>query len=71
MTNMPVGDGPIHEFWMPANSHVVEISPPLPTQVEQIFKDLAATLGHTYKRVDQESVHASVSLSELVSATQV
>ena len=65
------GAGLAHMLWMPTNSHVVEISPPLPTQVEQIFKDLAATLGHTYKRVDQESVHAPVSISELVNAIQV
>jgi hypothetical protein len=65
------GAGLAHMLWMPANSHVVEISPPLPTQVENIFKDLAATLGHTYQRVDQESVHAAVRISELVSAIQI
>ena len=65
------GAGLAHMLWLPPNSHVIEISPPLPAQVEHIFRDLAATLGHTYQRVNQEGVYAAVSISDLVSAIQV
>ena len=64
------GAGLIHMLWMPPKSHVVEISPPLPPQVEDIFQKIAYTLGHSYHRIDQESVHAPVDIDTLVEAVE-
>lgn len=62
------GAGLAHMIWLAPGSHVVEIAPPLPTQVQDIFQKLAITLGHTYQRVRQESVHATVEIDLLASA---
>ena len=62
------GAGLAHMIWLAPGSHVVEIAPPLPSQVEDIFQKLAITLGHTYQRVRQESVHATVEIDLLASA---
>jgi len=64
------GAGLVHMLWMPPNSHVVEIAPPLPSQVEHIFQELARTLGHSYERIEQEGVHAPVSISAVVNAIE-
>ncbi len=62
------GAGLAHMIWLSPGSHVVEIAPPLPSQVQNIFQKLAITLGHTYQRVRQESVHATVEIDLLASA---
>jgi len=64
------GAGLAHMLWMPSNSHVVEISPPLPSQVERIFQDLAGSLGHTYQRVEQKGVHELVDLEKVTLAVK-
>lgn len=60
------GAGLAHMLWMPSGSHVVEIAPPLPMQVQDIFSRLAQTLGHTYIRVTQQDVHAEVDLERII-----
>lgn len=60
------GAGLAHMLWMPSGSHVVEIAPPLPIQVQDIFSRLAQTLGHTYIRVAQQDVHAEVDLERII-----
>ena len=64
------GAGLVHMLWMPPKSHVVEVSPPLPPQVEDIFRKLASTLGHSYQRIEQLSVHAPVNISALAEAVE-
>jgi len=65
------GAGLIHMLWMPPKSHVVEISPPLAPEVKNIFQDLARTLGHSYERIDQGSLHAPVNINHLVKAVEI
>lgn len=62
------GAGLAHMLWMPPGSHVVEIAPPLPIQVQNIFSRLAETLGHTYTRISQQDVHAEIDLSLVIQA---
>jgi len=62
------GAGLAHMIWLAPGSHVVEIAPPLPSQVRDIFQKLATTLGHTYQRVRQESVHAPIEIDLLATA---
>jgi hypothetical protein len=62
------GAGLTHMLWMKPGSHVVEIAPPLPIQVREIFSQLAIVLGHSYTRVTQESVHAEVDSEEVIRA---
>mgnify|MGYP000672003111 FL=1 len=62
------GAGLAHMIWLSPGSHVVEIAPPLPSQVQNIFQKLAVTLGHTYQRVSQESVHSPVEITVLTAA---
>jgi hypothetical protein len=62
------GAGLVHMLWLRPGSHVVEIAPPLPVQVIEIFERLAQVLGHSYSRVPQEDVHSPVDLDELKNA---
>ncbi len=62
------GAGLSHMLWMKPGSHVVEIAPPLPIQVQEIFSRLANILGHSYSRVTQDSVHASVDPEQVIRA---
>lgn len=54
-----------HMLWMPEGSTIIEIAPPLPSQVEEIFSSLSTVMGHQYRRVAQQSVHADVDLPEV------
>jgi len=56
------GAGLAHMLWMEPGSHIIEIAPPLPTQVQEIFSRLAKTLGHSYTRIPQQGVHAQIDL---------
>ena len=56
------GAGLAHMLWMAPGSHIIEIAPPLPTQVQDIFSLLAKKLGHSYTRIPQQGVHAEVDL---------
>lgn len=60
------GAGLVHMLWMAPGSHIVEIAPPLPVQVRNIFSHLAETLGHTYVRIPQLDVHAEIDLELIV-----
>lgn len=51
-----------HLLWMPEGSTIIEIAPPLPSQVEEIFSSLSKVMGHRFRRVQQQSVHADVDL---------
>ena len=62
------GAGLTHMIWMGKPSHVVEIAPPLPSQVEFLFQRLAETLGIEYSRIPQDHVHASVELGVVAEA---
>jgi hypothetical protein len=59
------GAGLVHMLWMPRGSHVIEIAPPLPSQVGKIFEKLALTMGHSYSRILQNDVHAPIDINEL------
>jgi hypothetical protein len=59
------GAGLAHMVWMPKNSIVIEIAPPLPPQVERLFETLAQTLGLNYRRIPQEHAHAPIDVNEL------
>lgn len=54
------GAGLAHMLWLEPGATVVEIQPPVPDEALDLFARLAATLGHGYVRVTQESVHAPV-----------
>jgi hypothetical protein len=54
------GAGLAHMLWLEQGASVVEIQPPLPDEARDLFARLAATLGHDYVRIQQESVHAPV-----------
>lgn len=59
------GAGLVHMLWMPQGSNIIEIAPPLPPQVQEIFAKLAHTLGHRYSRIPQDGVHAPIDINEL------
>jgi hypothetical protein len=47
---------------MRPGSVIVEIAPPLPPEVVDLFELLARCLGHDYVRIPQDTVHAPVDL---------
>jgi len=54
------GAGLAQMIWMQAGGTVIEVRPPLPAQVETLFERLARVLGHSYRRIPQQSVHSRV-----------
>ena len=54
------GAGLAQMIWMPIGGSVIEVRPPLPPQVENLFERLAHILGHSYRRISQQSVHSPV-----------
>jgi len=54
------GAGLAQMIWMPTGGTVIEVRPPLPPQVENLFERLARVLGHSYRRIPQQSVHSPV-----------
>ena len=64
------GAGLTHMLWMPPGSTVLEIAPPLPPEVENLFMSLALALGHRYVRVPQDTVHSSIDIEQLAEAIQ-
>jgi hypothetical protein len=54
------GAGLAHMIWMTPGSVILEIHPPLPGEAIDVFRYLAAALGHTYIRIPQDGVHAPV-----------
>lgn len=62
------GAGLVHMLWMPQGSLVVEIAPPLPSEVIRLFEQLATCLGHRYVRVPQDGVHSNVDLGAITDA---
>jgi hypothetical protein len=62
------GAGLANMVWMPAGSTVIEILPPVRDDVRELFRDLADTLGHSYGRVDQESLHSDVNPADVLEA---
>jgi hypothetical protein len=65
------GAGLVHMIWMRPGSVIVEIAPPLPPEVVDLFELLARCLGHDYVRIPQETVHAPVDLSAVARAITV
>jgi len=59
------GAGLVHMLWLPEGSNVVEIAPPLPPEVQSVFRNLAKILGHNYACMSQESVHAPIDVNHL------
>ena len=59
------GAGLVHMLWLKKGSHVIEIAPPLPVEVIEIFERLAQVLGHSYTRIPQSSVHSPIDLQLL------
>lgn len=62
------GAGLVHMLWMAPGSLVIEIAPPLPPEVIDLFERLATCLGHRYLRIPQDTVHSDVDLSALAAA---
>ena len=62
------GAGLTHMVWMPPGSAIIEIHPPLPAEAVDIFRKLAAALGHHYERIEQSDVHAPVDGPLLIAA---
>jgi len=54
------GAGLAHMVWMAPGSTVVEILPPLPAYRARMFRDLAASLGHRYAVVPQQTETSAV-----------
>lgn len=52
------GAGISNSIWLKPGSTVVEIAPPLPPTIDNIFLNLAAALGLRYARISQEHEHA-------------
>lgn len=59
------GAGLAHMLWMKQGSVVIEISPPLPPEVKDLFATMADALGHSYFQVEQNDVKSSISLKEI------
>jgi hypothetical protein len=64
------GAGLAHMVWMAPGSHIIEIAPPLPTQVQDIFSRLAETLGHSYTRIPQQGVHTEIDLELILQSLE-
>lgn len=64
------GAGLVHMLWMTPGSLVVEIAPPLPPEVVDLFEQLAECLGHRYVRLAQETVHAPVDIGAVAQAVR-
>jgi capsular polysaccharide biosynthesis protein len=64
------GAGLANMVWMPAGSKVIEILPPVREDAGELFRDLADTLGLSYGRVVQESLHSEVDPADVLQALQ-
>ena len=65
------GAGLTHMIWMPPESIIIEIHPPLPDEAIDVFRLLAQALGHTYVRVPQAGVHADIDPNVLAEAIKI
>jgi hypothetical protein len=62
------GAGLANMVFMNPGGIIIEIQPPLPGEVIELFKRLARACGHKYVVVSQESVHGPVDCAELANA---
>ena len=62
------GAGLAHMIWMHKPCRVIEIAPPLPSQVDFLFQRMAKVLGISYSRIAQDHVHAPVDLHAIANA---
>lgn len=59
------GAGLANMLWMPTGSCVIEVLPPMPDHLRNIFRNLAAALGHRYTVLHQTQAHAAVDAEQL------
>ena len=64
------GAGLANMVWLPAGGAVLEIRPPLPPTINEIFSNLASARGLGYLAVDQADVHAPVNAAAVVAAAE-
>lgn len=62
------GAGLANMVFMSPGGIIIEIQPPLPGEVVELFKRLAHACGHTYVVVSQDSVHAPIDCAQLANA---
>lgn len=62
------GAGLANMVWLPAGGAVLEIRPPLPPTINEIFSNLASARGLGYLAVDQADVHSSVNADVIAAA---
>lgn len=64
------GAGLVHESWLRPGAAVIEIKPPLPPTITDIFSNLAAARGLDYACVEQVDEHAPVSADSVRRAAE-
>lgn len=62
------GAGLSNMVWLPAGSAVLEIKPPLPATITDIFSNLASARSLDYDVINQQHEHAEVAVAAVVSA---